>query len=263
MRTAHDDTIQICLNAPFGKSVIGGKSTLRNTLGKNPAGKKTSGTATDSITLSDDSPSGPIPKIGYNRKRLNEGEWLDDTILNRYRELINNTCAEKKINAYVLNTQFYTKLQKNGIDSIKKQLQKTDKKTDENSFRNKGQLLIPINVYENHWCCGVIDFKNKVIFCYDSLEMYSGQVTYEKFYITMIDCLKTMGWITPDEWERGVDIIDPKQTNGVDCGVFLSQFMKYYSVGKPLHFTQAHINGIRAQMRRELDGKKLEYELPN
>jgi hypothetical protein len=44
----------------------------------------------------------------------------------------------------------------------------------------------------------------------------------------------------------------PRQSNGIDCGMFVTQYMRHLALGMELNFEQSQMTQIRLKMRKEL-----------
>ena len=117
-----------------------------------------------------------------------------------------------------------------------------------------------------HWCCGVINFKDKRLEMYDSMGC-----SEEDYFQAMRDYLKAE---SQDKLGRPFDLTGwtdfacprdecPQQANGNDCGMFAICFAECASRGAPFHFTQDDMPYLRRRAMVELrDGALFEPAAP-
>jgi Ulp1 family protease len=128
--------------------------------------------------------------------RLKDKEWLNDEvrrntstsaqvkyihlliiyitkIINFYLGMITSRSQDGNNNypnVHCFSTYFYTKLlQKHKVENWTKDI----------DIFNKDYLIIPININNIHWCCAVINLKDKMFEYYDSLEKNNNQNTFD------------------------------------------------------------------------------------
>uniref|UniRef100_A0AC34GVB0 Ubiquitin-like protease family profile domain-containing protein n=1 Tax=Panagrolaimus sp. ES5 TaxID=591445 RepID=A0AC34GVB0_9BILA len=163
-------------------------------------------------------------------------------------EAINyQTRGRKQCDSYAFGTYFYTMM---------KNRQNYDKLvswTKVNLFDFE-VLFWPI-CSEKHWFLFVADSKNRNFFIYDSL--YSGKYSKEAEQIE--DFLKYYSSkrnleIQWNEWKTNPlpEQYGPKQSNGVDCAIFLCQYAKHLTKQAKIDFTQAGMENYRKIMLYEL-----------
>lgn len=191
--------------------------------------------------------------------------WLNDEVINFYRELLLQREKASPQKIYIHNVFFITKLSKvnrgynykNVINWLKR------KNVDLFSLR---LLLIPMNVNWYHWTLAAIDVPNGTITYYDSMGGSEDEATK---IAAMLEDLKR--YVAdehlehkkkplPEEYKiRIVNTgqIIPQQTNGSDCGVFLCQFMNYLATNDAFNFGQRHMRQLRFKMVVEILNKRL------
>ena len=113
-------------------------------------------------------------------RRLRDGSWLDDEIMNFYGTMIQDRSEGPKTNGHVktakirdvhyFNSFFFAKLQTQGYEGAK--LKRWTKKVD---IFSKDLVVFPINLGNMHWTAGAINFREKRLEYYDSLGDHSGQ----------------------------------------------------------------------------------------
>ncbi|KAJ3063296.1 SUMO1 sentrin specific peptidase 1 [Podochytrium sp. JEL0797] len=183
--------------------------------------------------------------------------WLNDEIINFYGQMLMERAKRNPGGKYpkihFFNTFFYTTLKEQGFDRIKRWSKKFD-------VFALDYLIIPVHL-GMHWCCSVINFKDKRIEYYDSLkggnpelfEVYRGYLQKES-----MDKKKV-----PFDFEGWVDYCPkdiPGQLNGFDCGVFTCMYAEYRSREAVFDFTQDRMPYIRRRMVHEICTKKLQFD---
>ncbi|GAA5826165.1 hypothetical protein JCM11251_007190 [Rhodosporidiobolus azoricus] len=185
-----------------------------------------------------------------NLRRLKDGDWLDDEVINFHGKLINMRSdaadktgergeGEKRLRkAFCFPTMFYNKLleERGDVDKGFKNVKRWTKKID--TF-DKDIIIVPINQGGNHWVCAAVNLKEKRFEYYDSLGKARGTVyaALRRWLELEHKTRKDAGKIKQEEWKE-LDISDwenywdedrPKQNNTCDCGVFTCWFMESLS----------------------------------
>lgn len=192
---------------------------------------------------------------------LQIGTWLNDEVMNFYmalliqrnkRTLANQQApAHAKLKCHFFNSFFYTKLYCKGQYKYKN-VRKWSKKAKVDILQ-LDKVFAPIHVGNNHWCCGVINVRDKRFEYYDSLGGRNPA------------CLKSLRKYVVDEAKQyhdlDLDVSDwqdyspssiPRQRNGCDCGVFTCKFIDYLSEDRPLTFRQKQMPYFRYRMALEI-----------
>lgn len=181
--------------------------------------------------------------------------WLNDEIINFYMSLIcersKQETAKSYLKTHAFTTFFYPKLIKDGYASLKRWTRKID-------IFSYDLLIVPVHL-GLHWTLAVIDFTNKEIRYYDSMNGNNGE------------CLKSLKNYLLEEHKdkKGspIDLSDwnclhiknlPQQMNGSDCGMFACKYAEYTSRGKTVfNFNQSHMPYFRRRMIWEILNTKL------
>uniref|UniRef100_A0A0N4ZN50 ULP_PROTEASE domain-containing protein n=1 Tax=Parastrongyloides trichosuri TaxID=131310 RepID=A0A0N4ZN50_PARTI len=169
-------------------------------------------------------------------KLLDDRNWLNDTIINFYLELIMDRAknSSKYPKVYAFNTFFYKSL----VDPNKgfKIVGRFTRKI--NIFDMK-YVFVPINLSDVHWCIAIIDMTKKEIRYYDSMfgKNENALQSLKEYIKTEADDKLKLN-IDLNEWTaiHAQDI--PEQQNGYDCGVFSCMFAEYTSRERDFEFTQ-------------------------
>ncbi|KAG8237415.1 hypothetical protein J437_LFUL017522 [Ladona fulva] len=125
---------------------------------------------------------------------------------------------------YAFNTFFYPRLSSSGYSSVKRWTKKVD-------LFAKDMVLIPLHL-EIHWALAVIDFRQKTICYYDSMNGRKNSILQlmlnylqEERMDKKREKFDTFGW----QLKLVQDI--PQQRNGFDCGVFACIFAEHLARG--------------------------------
>ncbi|KAF2071588.1 hypothetical protein CYY_007097 [Polysphondylium violaceum] len=203
-----------------------------------------------------------VSKVGANIctrsdiRLLGPGKWLNDEIINFYLIMLNTrqTTSTKYMKCHFFNTFFYQLLCNNNgtynYDRVKKWTNSID-------IFSLEKVILPIHL-GNHWCCAVINFKEKLIQYYDSL-LGDNPACLSKLRRYLQDEMKNRkkeGIINLDEFRDVTDKDIPTQNNGYDCGVFMCKFAEFSSRGAKLNFTQKDITQYRRRMALEILNKQ-------
>lgn len=146
-------------------------------------------------------------------------------------------------------------------------------------LKHRCLLLLPLHVNGNHWVLVCVDIANHKMIYYDSnppADTEMADVLFKKLS-------KLIRRATPPHestastrpWEKTV-LVDPRQANNYDCGLFVMEAMRAFVLGIPFTFSQkdmkrlrlvwleklmAHWNATKPKPRetdiKELEGKSL------
>ncbi|TPX41070.1 hypothetical protein SeMB42_g05747 [Synchytrium endobioticum] len=183
---------------------------------------------------------------------LRPTEWLNDEVINFYGSMImhrSKSCNGKYPRVHFFNSFFYEFLETDGYNKVKGWSKKVKP-----SLWDQDLVIFPVHV-GLHWCCGVINFKQRSIEYYDS--MRGGN---PKFFMLVRgylneESIKSRG-VPFDftEWRDYAPKHIPFQTNGYDCGVFTCMYAEYLSRNEEFDFEQSDMPAIR---------RRLVYEVSN
>lgn len=210
-------------------------------------------------------PAGEVLSSGFrlnisrsDMATLNNGNWLNDDVINFYLNLImeRSGAEEAKEKAwprvYAFNTFFYPKLAAGGYAAVKRWTRSVD-------LFSFDILLVPLHC-TLHWCLAAVDFRKHSIGYYDSLSSKGDRWPY---LVRLQDYLedesqgkkaKAMDW---DGWTLGIVEDLPQQENTSDCGVFMCQYSECLSRDAPIAFGQQHMPYFRKRMAYEVLHKTL------
>ena len=185
---------------------------------------------------------------------LDEQRWLDDETINSYLSLV----QKKTSRMWIASTHFKPKLE--AALKFEETYRWVKNNRGKTSIFNLDYLLIPLHISASHWSCAIVHMNSSPIRMqyYDS---FDGAIPQRFFK-------KLRQWIQSQNQDVEIDKVEivkdgPKQSNSYDCGVFVSQFIKYFVLknGRLAHkntFTEQDMPSFRQQMKRELEGEELE-----
>ncbi|WWC57945.1 uncharacterized protein I303_100480 [Kwoniella dejecticola CBS 10117] len=193
-------------------------------------------------------------------RRLKDGTWLDDEIMNFYGALMVERAKSTSRKVHFFNSFFYQRVGETGYSAVKRWTKKVD-------IFSMNTVIFPINIGNMHWTACAINFDQKRIEYYDSMGD-GGRHRDDVFELVrsyLDDEHKERkgkpfnfnGW--SDEFNKN----SPQQNNGSDCGVFSCQTLEMISRGRDLkkdgfEFKAEHMPYFRRLMIWEIAHGKLE-----
>jgi len=119
------------------------------------------------------------------------------------------------------------------------------------------RMLIPVNIKLKHWILACIDFEQKWIAWFDSIDDTYEQETRLLFaWLTREHSINKLSVFEPDEWSIHFgpppNIQTPLQSNDWDCGIFICLYAAYLDLRLPLSFSQHDTQNVRAWMAHEM-----------
>lgn len=193
--------------------------------------------------------------------RLLPSQWLNDEIMNFYGAMIltrsesnrDPTAKRKVLDVHYFSTFFWPKLKNEGYEQGR--LAKWTKKID---IFSKDIILIPINHNNSHWTGAAINFRQKRIESYDSMNLDRHQVFKAlRSYLDSEHRNKRKKPFDFTGWQNHNPEDTPQQENGYDCGVFTCQFLESLSRGEEgFRFSQRDMTYLRRRMIWEIGHAK-------
>jgi hypothetical protein len=118
-------------------------------------------------------------------------------------------------------------------------------------------MLIPVNIKLKHWILACIDFEQKWIAWFDSIDDTYEQETRLLFaWLTREHSINKLSVFEPAEWSihsgPPPNIQAPLQSNDYDCGIFICLYAAYLDLRLPLSFSQHDTQNVRAWMAHEM-----------
>ena len=119
------------------------------------------------------------------------------------------------------------------------------------------RMLIPVNIKLKHWILACIDFEQKWIAWFDSIDDTYEQETRLLFaWLTREHSINKLSVFEPAEWSLHSgpppNIQAPIQSNDCDCGIFICLYAAYLDLRLPLSFSQHDTQNVRAWMAHEM-----------
>lgn len=194
--------------------------------------------------------------------RLRPCQWLNDEIINFYGAMIlsrsetfrqkpplNGTVKTKILDVHYFSSFFWTKLLSEGYERAR--LSKWTKKFD---IFEKDMILIPVNHDNMHWTGAAINFREKRIESYDSMNVPRKLVFLKlRQYLDSEHRNKKGKPFDFTDWVDYDPEDTPQQENGYDCGVFTCQFLESLSRGEQgFKFSQRDMAYLRRRMIWEI-----------
>ena len=162
---------------------------------------------------------------------------------------------------HICNTQFYTKLAESPKYEYSNVRRWTLGRSAVDLF-SRDLVIVPINQGNSHWTLGLINLRQKRFEFIDSMHgSDGGRLAVLRRYLK--DEHQDKKGAPLDLGEDWVDISytaadgTPRQTNGFDCGMFMSRTAEYLVRDAVLDFTQADMPNLRRRMVFELSQKAL------
>ena len=189
-------------------------------------------------------PSTLITRIGNNEVIAKHLEplmevdgWLNNDIINAYIELLLHSYESK--HTYILNSFFFTKLRLQGLQAMKRWI---DKMPD---FTTLKRVLIPIHVGENHWTLAEVDLVTKEAKYYNSLPGGLPQDEQQLFLSFLQVKLPSVKFT----FVQTSTLTVPQQDNNFDCGVFMLSFITHRMKNEPIQsFDQSQAQRARQKL---------------
>ncbi|KAJ3032135.1 UNVERIFIED_CONTAM: SUMO1 sentrin specific peptidase 1 [Siphonaria sp. JEL0065] len=190
-------------------------------------------------------------------RTLRPGTWLNDEVINFYGQLLMERAERNPGGQYpkihFFNTFFYTTLSTHGYARIRRWTKKFD-------LFALDLCIIPVHL-GMHWCCSVINFRDKRIEYYDSLHGRKDELF--KIYRDYLNSESMDKKKVPFDFTGWADFCPrdiPGQLNGFDCGVFTCMYAEYRSREAEFDFSQKQMPYIRRRMVYEILQKRLQFD---
>ncbi|XP_027841229.2 sentrin-specific protease 1-like [Aphis gossypii] len=171
--------------------------------------------------------------------------WLNDLIVQHYFNLLG---SKSNNTIYVLSTYFFLDLKRHGIDGFTERYLKNVR------LLNYSKVLVPTHL-GNHWVLIVVDFSEKKIIYYDSLDYFASlcpKILMLKQYINLGHIAKEPNYQYGSNITDVCSGISPKQTNVNDCGIFTCTNARYNMCNKSSTFNQEDIPLLRQKLFYEM-----------
>ncbi|EPZ32086.1 Peptidase C48, SUMO/Sentrin/Ubl1 domain-containing protein [Rozella allomycis CSF55] len=187
---------------------------------------------------------------------LKPGTWLEDSVtililFSTRRRSEQQNCKYPK--TYTFNSFFYGFYRDDGFQKCKR-FTIRDKKADIFSY---DIILFPVHL-SSHWCMSAANFIEKRFEYYDSLGGSDrGHLDLMRDYLENEHLDKKGTPIDFSLWKKHVNVNNPHQHNGYDCGVFSLMYAKCISEQKAFDFSQKDMDYFRKRIAYEILSFKL------
>ncbi|OCF59786.1 hypothetical protein L486_02459 [Kwoniella mangroviensis CBS 10435] len=194
-------------------------------------------------------------------RRLKNGTWLDDEIMNFYGALMverANQIGTLKVHAF--NSFFYQRISETGYSAVKRWTKRVD-------IFSKDLVVFPVNIGNMHWTACAINLAKKRIEYFDSMGDYgnhrAGIFKRIRGYLNDEHQDKKKKPFDFSGWTNEFNENTPQQDNGSDCGVFSCQTLEMITRGRdlkeqPFEFASENMPFFRRLMVWEIGNGKLE-----
>lgn len=198
-----------------------------------------------------------IPLYSTDFRRLDDGMWLNDEIVNVTIQWMTRT-AFPEVDVHAFNTFFYYKLTKESGDGVYN-YSKVERWTVRHpvDLFSKRVIFFPIHLH-SHWTLVVAIPSEKRIVYYDSKGMDGKRILLHiHHYLTDEALAKKKSPIIGWTMESTLAQV-PQQPNDVDCGVYMLMYIYYWlyslqnNVPIEFPFGDANMKRIRKQMKLNL-----------
>ncbi|KAL1021955.1 hypothetical protein UPYG_G00020360 [Umbra pygmaea] len=185
---------------------------------------------------------------------LQEGNWLNDEVINFYLSLVmaRSTSAGQGLKVYSFSTFFFPKLYGGGHAAVRRWTKAVD-------LFQYDLVLVPLHLGV-HWSLVVMDFKARTVRSFDSMgQRHDDICSLLLWYLKEEHRAKKDKDLDTSRWTlsslRASEI--PQQKNGSDCGVFACKYADYIAQERPLTFRQCHMPLFRKLMIWEILNQRL------
>ena len=192
---------------------------------------------------------------------LDSTNWLNDEVINQYLKLVTELDEE----VFIFTSFFHTAFRDGGFKRVKSYYRKHE-------LLQYRELYIPVHK-DNHWF--LITFNGEELVTYDpfnypqcsALERQKNLDKNKKCHLNILSQLEKKYFKPLFELKKKqfkplllqvkVPPEIPAQNNSWDCGVFLTEFVKYLLMKKEFDFDSNTMKIIRKTMKTELENGQL------
>ncbi|XP_022087966.1 uncharacterized protein LOC110977818 [Acanthaster planci] len=194
--------------------------------------------------------------IGKNELRksdlatLEEGEWLNDCVINAYFFLLS---VVSPLKVFTHSSFFFLSLFKRGYEGVKRWTKNVD-------LFEQDLIFIPVH-NKSHWSLVVVHIREGIIEYYNSSTMLDGyprSMMHVRDYLQAEAKNREKSKFCNIKWELYIVEDIPRQQNMDDCGLFICQYAKKISLKQNVTFDNKETVNLRRQMLRELIRRKIE-----
>jgi hypothetical protein len=207
------------------------------------------------------------PKDRLTRKDLwaiKDKALANDAIMNCFGYILQKKIEKSGKRMFIVNTLFFSYIyQTNKIYCHEKRARAYMKSFDINDYDT---IFVPHFIGQpgviGHWALITICLKEKVIYNIDSLNM-DGKERMKSilYWLFDVNLANHHEFLSVDEWYLKNNAIETQQTNSVDCGYYVLNYMKYIIEGRELNgLSDLHMAGFRDFVGLSLARKCQEYQ---
>lgn len=179
--------------------------------------------------------SGNIQISQRDFQTLNEGRWLNDTIIEFYMLNIENSTPKTA----TFNSFFYSNLSERGYQGVRRWMKRKKLVISELE-----KVFVPINLNRSHWVLSVIDISKKSIFYIDSLSHGPSPASFSILENLQRYLYEESNRQLGNDFEL-ICLNSPQQNNGFDCGIYLCMNALFISKNLPLTYDTSEANKMR------------------
>jgi hypothetical protein len=193
----------------------------------------------------------------YDLRKLREGIWLNDEIVNWWMYILLQYDNNKHTthHTHYFSSFFVQQLFTSQGEYCFSNVKRWSKKVFGNDIFQLEHVFFPINITNTHWVAVIAHIQERRLEYYDSMRAINP-----KFYLNLIfNYLKdehkaTKGGLELEHqnlWQlEDCSLFCPKQNNDYDCGVFVCTFAYHLATNKRYTFTNDYVSVIRKKMGR-------------
>ncbi|XP_014662208.1 PREDICTED: sentrin-specific protease 1-like [Priapulus caudatus] len=177
--------------------------------------------------------------------------WLNDEVINFYLSLLMERGKGTNYpSVFCQNTFFFPKLKSSGYKSVSRWTRKVD-------IFSHDLMVVPIHL-GIHWCLSVVDFREKSIKYYDSMQGGNNEcLNLLNEYLRAEHGEKKKSLFDPSGWNSYNMKDIPLQMNACDCGMFTLRYAEYLCRNATLTFTQGDMPYFRRRTVYEILTKQI------
>lgn len=180
---------------------------------------------------------------------LGPGCKLNDNVIDGFTASQVDSAFERGVKVATLPVALSTAL-------ITGKLPESTKKTlARNSLWQCKYWLLPLNIFGVHWVLIIVNFTRREIVYLDSLH---GELTYKIatkiLSLVLVHAVKSNKALRPQDWSFYSPKDMPRQTDNINCGVFVCLWMHAFCFQLPIEFSQIDTEHGRRGICRNIIG---------
>ena len=219
----------------------------------------------DLLDDSDDSNTEPSSIVHFttnDKKTLDSGTWLNDTVVNLFFGLLQNTVTRQQ-KVFFLNSYFMSQILDDWNNYDYTKVQTWGEALD---LSNANTIYVPINITKEHWILGIIYPQKQLVEICDSFnhkntkynEPKRAKVYGHVLLLFMADRAKSRSLPFDQLVWSIVEKECPQQINGNDCGVFVSIYALFHSQKHlAIDYNQKYILSRRPEILESILTRKI------